>query len=282
MRGCKNTCGVASPSLNLSGLTLCAVLLISAIPCLSSIFLVVSQLSIVSAAPSVPFAVGEVLQYRLSWSAFPVAATITFSVPEEREFYGSRVFHFRATGGTVPPLRKLFVIDDQFDSYSEMFSFTSHEYDSQRNELGSEHTSRFQLIAAGSRPHTGTPSAVVPPGTRDPVGLLESLRVQNWQSSPELHVPVFEGSDVYDVRASKNATPAQISVPAGNFAADEITIQCSEPGKDLSKVRFTVWISRDLQRLPVRMRAELPLGTFLVDLTAQSQPHAGKSDTDLP
>lgn len=263
MRGCKNTCG--------AGLTLLTALLISAVPGFSSIVLTSSQPSIVSAAPSGPFVVGEVLQYRLSWLAFPVAATITFSVPEQREFYGSRVFHFRATGGTVPPLRKLFVIDDQFDSYSEMFSFTSHEYDSQRSELGNEHTSRFRLIAAGSTPRAGTPSATVPPGTRDPVGLLESLRVQNWQRSPEVHVPVFEGSDIYDVRASKNATPVQISVPAGNFTTDEITVQCSQMEKDLSKVHFTVWISRDAQRLPVRMRAELPVGTFLVELTTHSQ-----------
>jgi Protein of unknown function (DUF3108) len=282
MRCCKNTKNIFGrpASLNWAGLTLLAALLVSAIPCISSMFLAFSRPSIVSAASTLPFAVGEVLQYRLSWSAFPVAATITFSVPEQREFYGSRVFHFRATGGTVPPLRKLFVIDDQFDSFSEMVSFTSREYDTQRNEAGDEQASHFQLVVKGATPRAWTPSAIVPPGTRDPVGLLESLRVQNWQGSSELGVPVFEGSDVYDIRAIKNAIPAQISVPAGNFNADEITIECSESGKDLSKVHFTVWISRDAQRLPVRMRAELPVGTFLVDLTAQSRPQA--SNTKSP
>lgn len=218
-----------------------------------------------------PFVVGEKLQYRLSWLNFSAAATITFNVLERRSLYGWNVYHFRAVANTLPPLRKLFVRDDQFDSYTDSTSFTSHQYETYLNELGRGEDSRMELTPQGGVPRGHVASVIVPPGTRDPIGLLESLRSHDWQAYPELRVPVFDGTDVYTVVAVRSAANQQISVQAGSYDADQVSIQCSQPGKDLQKIHFDVWISRDVRHMPVRMEAQLPLGTFRVELTGHSQ-----------
>jgi len=224
-----------------------------------------------------PFVVGENLQYRLSWLNFSSAATISFSVLEQRSLYGWNVYHFRVVANTLPPLRKLFVIDDQIDSYTDSTSFASHQYETYLNELGRSEDSRMELTPQGGVPRGHVASVIVPAGTRDPVGLLESLRSHDWQAYPELLVPVFDGTDVYDVRAQRTAANQQVSVPAGSYDADQVSIQCSQPGKDLQKIRFDVWISRDVRHMPVRMEAQLPLGTFRVELTGHSlEAQAGK------
>src|SRR5215469_9235728 len=66
---------------------------------------------------SVPFRMGESLKYQVSWAAFATAADVELSIPERRELYGWKTWHFRATAHTVSPVRTLFTIDDQFDSY---------------------------------------------------------------------------------------------------------------------------------------------------------------------
>lgn len=217
-----------------------------------------------------PFVVGEKLQYRLSWLNFSSAATISFSVLEQRSLNGWNVYHFRVVANTLPPLRKLFVIDDQIDSYTDSANFTSHQYETYLNELGRSEDSRMELTPQGGVPRGHVASVIVPAGTRDPVGLLESLRSHDWQANPEIRVPVFDGTDVYEVRAMRAAANQQISVQAGSYDADQFSIQCSQPGKDLQKIRFDVWISRDVRHMPVRMEAQLPLGAFRVELTGHS------------
>jgi hypothetical protein len=218
-----------------------------------------------------PFIPGERLQYRLSWLNFSSAATITFSTREQRSLYGWNVYHFRVVANSLPPLRKLFVIDDQIDSYTDSATFSSHQYETYLNELGHSGTSRMELTPQGGVPRGRVASVIVPPGTRDPVGLLESLRVRDWQANRELRVAIFDGTDVYEVRAARAAVNQQISVQAGSYDADQISIQCSQPGKDLQKIHFDVWISRDVRHMPVRMEAQLPIGTFRVELTGHSQ-----------
>ena len=87
-------------------------------------------------AAVVPFHVGEQLEYRLSWATFLTAGTVRLSVVERRALYGWDAWHFRATGSSDSPLRTLFTIDDEFDSYTDTATFVSHQFESYLDELG--------------------------------------------------------------------------------------------------------------------------------------------------
>src|SRR5690348_3505142 len=69
-------------------------------------------------ATTVPFRPGEKLDYNVAWSSFTTAASVELSIPEQRDLYGWHTWHFRATAHTVSPVRTLFPIDDEFDSYT--------------------------------------------------------------------------------------------------------------------------------------------------------------------
>ena len=66
-----------------------------------------------------PFRPGETLTYRVSWAAFSSAASLQLSVPERRDLFGWQTWHFRALAHTLSPVRTLFAVDDQFDSYTD-------------------------------------------------------------------------------------------------------------------------------------------------------------------
>jgi hypothetical protein len=217
-----------------------------------------------------PFRVGEKLNYRIAWSSFATAAVLELSVPERRELFGWRTWHFQAAFHTVRPVRTLFAIDDQFDSYTDASSLESRQFEIYLNELGKSETHVLRLTLAGQP--LRTPGAVVVlPGTRDPLGMLFTLRAVDWQRTPELSVPVYDGNDLYEMRAHLETASDTAQVDAGSFAASRISIRVFQNEKENPGIHFTIWLANDAARTPVLIAAELPFGSLRVELTSASR-----------
>ena len=219
------------------------------------------------AAMAVPFAVGETLQYQVLWSQFSVhAATLDFSVAEERSFFGRLGWHFRATAHTVNTMRLAYTLDDQFDSYTEAAQLNCMQYEMYLNEQGKPESAIFRTA---TQPQAAAPNATlvrVVPGTRDPIGLLYALRAADWQHGGEFRAPAFDGHRIYDIRADVVNPAGQVTVPAGQFAATRIAIHVSERGIELPDTHFWLWLAHDAARTPVLIEAEVPFGTARVEL----------------
>lgn len=216
---------------------------------------------------AMPFVVGEKLDYRVAWSSFNNAATVELSVPERRDLFGWRVWHFQATVHTAHSVRTLFPIDDQFDSYTDVSSLECRQFEMYLNELGKRTTNVLHLVPSGQRPHIPGPGVVVLPGTRDPLAMLFTLRGMDWQHHPEVHVPVYDGHNLYDVVAHLEATADSVDVDAGSFTASRVSIRVFQDGKENSDIGFTIWFANSAARTPVQFIAELPFGSLRVGLT---------------
>ena len=116
-----------------------------------------------------PFRVGETLNYRVAWASFATAASLQVTVPEKREIFGWPTWHFRAALHTQSPVRSLFTIDDQFDSYADAHIFDTRRYETYQNELGRKENHELNFMTVGQKPWGQGPDVVVPPGTHDPV-----------------------------------------------------------------------------------------------------------------
>ena len=88
----------------------------------------------------------------------------------------------------------VFELDDQFDSYSEAGSMTGLQYEMHLSERGQKVDSVERLLSStGDPPPVGISAARVLPGTRDPLGMLEYLRGVDWNRTPEVRSPVYDG-----------------------------------------------------------------------------------------
>jgi hypothetical protein len=219
------------------------------------------------ALASVPFRPGETLEYRVLFSKYSVnAAKIETSVVEQRTFFGHLAWHFRAAAHTMDTTRMLFVIDDQFDSYTSASSLFSLQYEMYLHEQGKEQTSLYRMTTdADPAPEDVTALRVVP-GTRDAIGFLYTLRAADWQRIPELKAPVFDGRRLYDAVARIDTPQGTVSVPAGNFPAFRVAIRLFDHGKELTDTRLWLWIARDAARTPVLVEADIPFGTARIEL----------------
>lgn len=218
-----------------------------------------------------PFRIGEKLDYRIAWANFTGAATVRLAVAERRELYGWDTWHLRALAHTLSPVRALFAIDDQFDSYTDARTLESHQYEMYLRELGRERNLVLQLAPQGVSPRGPGSTVIVQPGTRDPIGALYSLRQVNWQRTAEARTPVFDGRSLYEMRARLEAAHEQTSVAAGTYTAAKIEIRLYDRGQEVPGMHFEIWLAQDAARTPVLIQAEVPFGTFRGELTGATQ-----------
>jgi Protein of unknown function (DUF3108) len=214
------------------------------------------------------FRIGETLTYHVTWAGFPSAAMAELSVPEHRQILGWSTWHFRASAHTLSPLRAFMTIDDQIDSYADVKTFESRQYETHLREMGSVENQILQPSST-AQPHWAGVSVVsVLPGTLDPLGTLYALRAVNWRQTSEFRAPVYDGHDLVEVRARLEAPNEIVAVDAGNFSAARISIHVYRKGVEVTRESFSLWLASDPPRTPVLLQAEVPLGSVRVELTS--------------
>lgn len=222
-------------------------------------------------APAVPFRAGEILRYHVAWSYFSAAASVELRSVERRPFYGRQAWHFQATARTNQPVRAIYELDDQFDSYTDARTLTGMQWEMHLNEQGRK-VVRITRLAPSGQPGWGDgPAVAVPAGTRDPLGLIYYLRTVDWGRQARVEMPVHDGRQLYDVVARRMARGAEAVVPGGTFNATRIEIRLYQRGSEVRGHRFELWLAEDPARTPVLITATLPFGELRVELREPPQ-----------
>jgi hypothetical protein len=210
---------------------------------------------------------GEVLEYSANVSKLDNVATLKLQVAGRGNFLGKNTWHLQAFAHTENPLRMVFELDDQFDSYSDAGTLTSMQYEMHLSERGQKVESVQRMTSTGNEPAPQDATAArVLPGTRDPLGMMQFLRNVDWAKTPEVRSPVYDGHKLYDVRAKLAGTSAGVTVPAGSYTASRINIRVLENGVEMKDASFTLYLANNAGRTPVLLEAVLPFATARVEL----------------
>lgn len=213
-----------------------------------------------------PFRVGEILDYRASWQDFLAAATLRLAVREMREFFGRPGWHLQALATTIAPVRYLYLMDDQFDSYCDVRGLTTLQFEMYLKETRKNESEILRFLPEGDPAPHHAGAVRVPAGTRDPLSALYALRTVDWSRTPTLTMPVFDGRKLYELRAKAEGSPVEVRVMAGTFLASRIELRAYYRGKERSDVHITLWIAADRARTPVLIEAQMPFGKVRVEL----------------
>ena len=213
---------------------------------------------------------GEVLDFSATVAKVDNVASLRLKISGETQLGANRVWHLQAFAHTRNPLRMVFTLDDQFDSYSTPERFTSLQYEMHLDERGERVNSVQRLSATGRETApAGTSMVRVIPGTRDPLGLMQYLRSIDWATTREVKSTVFDGRKLYEVHAQRTGS-AKVSVPAGTYATNAIDIRVYDNGAEMKDAHFALYIGNDEKRTPALLEATLPFATAKVALTKRS------------
>jgi hypothetical protein len=217
--------------------------------------------------PGLPLRRGEVLEYTANVSSLTNVANLKLLVGEHKDFFGKNAWHLQAFAHTESPLRMVFELDDQFDSYSDAGTMTSLQYEMHLSERGQKVDSVQRMTATGKEPAPpDTTETRVLPGTRDPLGMLQFLRNVDWTKTAEVRCPVYDGHKLYDVRAKLISAGEAVTVPAGSFKTSKIEIRVFENGQEMKDPHFTMYFANNAARTPVLLEAIMPFATAQVQL----------------
>jgi hypothetical protein len=217
------------------------------------------------ADPGLPLRRGEVLEYTANVSSLNNVANLKLQVGEHKDFFGKNAWHLQAFAHTESPLRMVFELDDQFDSYSDASTMTSLQYEMHLSERGQKVDSVQRMTETGKEP--APPDATetrVLPGTRDPLGMMQFLRSVDWTKTAEVRCPVYDGHKLYDVRAKLAAAGEAVTVPAGTYKTSKIEIRVFENGQEMKDAHFTIYLANNAARTPVLLEAIMPFATAQV------------------
>ena len=210
---------------------------------------------------------GEVLEYTANVSKLDNVANLKLQVAGRGNFLGKSTWHLQAFVHTENPLRMVFELDDQFDSYSDAGALTSLQYEMHLSERGQKVESVQRMTATGNEPAPADATAArVLPGTRDPLGMMQDLRNVDWEKTPEVRSPIYDGHKLYDVRAKQKGASASVTVPAGSYTASKIEVQVFDNGVEMKDASFTLYLAKNEMRTPVLLEAVLPFATARVEL----------------
>lgn len=214
-----------------------------------------------------PLRAGEVLEYTANVATLNDVANLRVSVAGRQNFLGNTAWHLQAFARTENPLRMVFALDDQFDSYSDAETLTSLQYEMRLNERGQKVLSVQRMVVTGKGPApANATAAIVLPGTRDPLGMMEYLRNVDWSKTPEVRSPVYDGRKLYDVRASLAAGFEKVTVPAGSYTASKIELRVFDNGTEMKDSHFFLYLATNAARTPVLLDAQLPFANAQVEL----------------
>lgn len=223
---------------------------------------------------SVPFTVGETLAYDVSWASYLTAGTATLTVKEKKPSYGSDAYYVVAEGRPTPLLSRLYDLYYKADSLLDVYTLLPQRASIYSQEGRRRRTKVTLFDHRKGKAHYELQTATlvkadlaIPPGTQDALGLIYALRTRALKPGETFTMPVCDAGESYTVRITVGGVE-RVKTGIGEVRAWRLTpvLPAAQQARQL-----TLWISEDARRLPVRMQAQLAVGSFDLTLTSTSR-----------
>lgn len=217
---------------------------------------------------AVPFAIGETLSYDVSWSSYLTAGSAVTTVKEKKPSFQSTAYYIVAEGRPTPLLSKLYSVYYKIDSLVDSFTLLPQR-GSVYSEEGKRHrfkTTQFDRAAKKVLFEYKTDTTVkddftTSAVTQDALSAIYVLRAIPLKTGDRMTMPVTDNGINYKVQFDAGA-PEKVRTPMGEQTALKIRLNVfDDKGRPVGK-NVAIWMSEDARRLPVKLQADLPIGSF--------------------
>jgi hypothetical protein len=200
----------------------------------------------------VPFKVGETLTYAVSWSSYLTAGTATAQVAATTPAPASYVIV--AEGRPISLVARLYPLYYRIETRLDSATLLSRG-----GSVYSEEGSR-------KRTRTTTIDRAAQPLAQDSLSALYALRAASLRTGLRLNVPVVDNAVTYAATLAVGA-PETVRSGIGDVPAWRIAVTALDPAGVPAGRNMALWISTDSRRLPVKLQADLAIGSMTLLLS---------------
>ncbi|MGH9839577.1 MAG: DUF3108 domain-containing protein [Blastocatellia bacterium] len=213
-----------------------------------------------------PFAVGERLNYDISWGNFAAVGKASFEVRRLGMLGPNRVFEFFGEASSTGAARQLINVNDQMSSFALVDSLVPVRNDLRLREgkRSRQVTATYDWSKRQALLSSGTQTEI-PPGTLDLISLFYTVRAADLKVGATFSHLFLDANHRLQSVTLRVARQEPINSPVGTRDAMQLDILAPEPAKLLLG---QVWISNDSRRLPLYIVTRTRFGEIRFQLTS--------------
>ncbi|MDO5106454.1 DUF3108 domain-containing protein [Capnocytophaga sp.] len=236
--------------------------------------LLISVLKLQAQNLDLPFKGGEWLKFKVKYGIFN-ASEATLSL-KEVNYNGEKVFHAVGKGSTTGLARVFFRVDDTYESYFDMQEGKPRHFIRDIYEGGyTKHLKMYFNHDAKKTKvdniETGESTEIqVPVGIHDVISGFYSLRhrpeIENIQSGQEIAMDmIFDDDEIFKFKL-KYLGKEKIKTKFGIVSTLKFRPLVQDGRVFKEQESLTIWITDDKNKIPVRVKASLRVGSLVADL----------------
>jgi|GEM_PF-119657 len=229
--------------------------------------------------PQVPYAPGEKFTYSVEYG-FITAAKAYMSVVGIDTVRGIPCYHIQSKAMTTPTFSTFFRVDDQVDSYINIFDLASMRLVKHLRE--GKYKKDFMVdfdpeLALAYYPDGDTLETAA--DTQDVLSSLYYLRNQELHVGRKIAIPHHDNKKNYPLEV-KVTRRERVKVPAGKFTCFVVEPDIKDVGIFKSRGKIWIWLTADEKKIPVQVKTSIIIGSVSAKLEKYEEGTA--PDLELP
>jgi hypothetical protein len=210
---------------------------------------------------SLPFAIGEKLNYDIAWGKFASVGKASFEVRQQGMLGDNRVFELYGEATSRGAAQTLINVNDQLSSFVLIDKLTPV-----RTDLRLHEGRRSKQVTATYNNNTATLSngtvVAISPGTLDLVSLFYAIRASEMKIGAIYNFPFLDANHRLRVATIKVAKQETIDGPTGQRNSWQLDILIGQT------LVAQAWVSNDTARLPLYIATRTRFGELRFILTS--------------
>ncbi|MBN2318785.1 MAG: DUF3108 domain-containing protein [Acidobacteria bacterium] len=215
-----------------------------------------------------PYRVGEVLEYKVSWSRFLTAATMRTEVRKRGILDDIDSYHVVMQAETSGLANILYKASSKYESYVDAHTLLPHRALNSLKQPKREKKRRYRLEPDNSRAFLQDGRTIpIPPSTYDVAALFYTIRGMDLAPNKPARFTLIENDKLQTLVAEVEGFE-DIKTEAGRFKTARISVKFENDGVVSDSKKLRVYLSNDSKRQPVLITVDLPLGSIRIELVS--------------
>ena len=218
------------------------------------------------------FQIGEKLRYRVTYG-FIDAGEATLEVKSTKEKGAGRaLYHTVAKGRTLGGFNAFYRVDDTYQSYIDQKSIMPWYFKRDVDEGGYKINQYYTFKQNYSKVHNGTKDFSISMGTQDMISSFykaRTLNFKNMKKGKTFQFDCFMDDEIYKLKI-KYVGDEEIKIRKGKFKCHKFVpvVQTGRYFESEEDVQF--WVTADKNKIPVLVKAKIPVGIVKLHLVEWS------------
>ncbi|WP_055434688.1 DUF3108 domain-containing protein [Lacinutrix algicola] len=239
------------------------------------IIFAITSLNITSAQESA-FKDGEWFKFKMSYSNFFKAGNATLTV-KETELDEKPVFHVVGKGWTTGMIKWFFKVKDRYESYIDVEKIIPYKFirnideggHKKNIEIDFDHNNKTAFVH--NKKHNTKKTIATKPNVQDMVSMYYYLRnninISTLKPGDEIKTDMFFDEENYGFKL-KYLGEETITTDFGKIEALKFRPYVMAGRVFKEEESLSLWVSKDKNKVPLRIKADLAVGSLRADLEA--------------